>query len=104
MKEYMLPFDDHFWDESKEELQFLLGCILIYYYFSIDKLHIFLFSSKSTCYWLIKIFKGFKFKWDHSRHESLVYKGIYHKILVREGKNEHNDYKMPMNAIKSSNG
>jgi hypothetical protein len=50
MKEYMLPFDDHFWDESKEELQFLLGCILIYYYFSIDKLHIFLFSSKSTCY------------------------------------------------------
>jgi hypothetical protein len=30
MKEYMLPFDDHFWDESKEELQFFLGCILIF--------------------------------------------------------------------------
>jgi hypothetical protein len=48
--------------------------------------------------------KGFKSKWDHSCCESLVYKGIYNQIFVREGKNEHNDYKILMNAIKSSNG
>jgi hypothetical protein len=48
--------------------------------------------------------KRFKSKWDHSCCESLVYNRIYHKILVKEGENEHNDYKMLMNAIKSSNG
>jgi hypothetical protein len=40
MKEYMLPFDDYFWDEFKEELQFFLGCILIYLLIFINKLHI----------------------------------------------------------------